>query len=173
MAGSSTIFVLHLEGIFVDQGVHESVVSLLGESLWDLSLIGGGILGGTAVELGDEVLEFAWDVVTELHLGPVVVDMAGEGAVGVGVLGHWAADVWLWVLSKLKLGPIVVNVAAESGIRMGVLWHWASDVWLWIFLGIGLNLGPIVVDMAAESAVRMGILWHWTSDVWLRVLTKL
>ena len=73
--------------------------------------------------------------------------MAAEGAVWMSILGHWASDVRLRILTKLNLSPVIVDVAGESGIWVSILWHWASDVWLWVLLNTGLNLGPIVMDV--------------------------
>jgi len=169
MAGWSTVLVLHLKGIVLDQGVHKSIISLLGESLWDVSLVAFGTL-----ELWNEVLKLAWGIF-KLKLGPVVVQEAAEGTVWVSVFRHWTSDVWLWVFLgiSLDLGPIIVQEAAESAIWVSIFWHWASDVWLWILLSIGLNLGPIIMKEAAEGAVRMGVLWHWSSNIRLWVLTGL
>jgi len=172
MSGWGSVGVLHFEGIVFDQRVHKSIISLLRESLWALSLVGAGILGDTTVEFWDEVLELAWNIILKLSLGPVVMKEAAESAVWVGVLWHWASDVRLWVFldTGLDLSPIVVQEAAEGAIWVSILWHWASDVRLWVLLSIGLNLGPVIMEEAAESAVWMGVLWHWASDVWLRVL---
>jgi len=51
---------------------------------------------------------------TKLNLGPIIVEVAGEGAVWVSILWHWTSDVWLWVLAKLKLSPVIVEMAGES-----------------------------------------------------------
>ena len=88
MTGWGTVFVLHLEGIVFDQGVHKSVISLLGESLWSFSLVGGRILGDTAIELWNEVLELSGNIISELSLGPVVVQEAAESAIWVSILWH-------------------------------------------------------------------------------------
>ena len=179
MSGWGSVGVLHFEGIVFDQRVHKSIISLLRESLWALSLVGAGILGDTTVEFWDEVLELTRNIILKLSLGPVVMKEAAESAVWVGVLWHWASDVRLWVLLSigLNLGPVVMEEAAESAVWMGVLWHWASDVWLWVLrvpdVSFKLSLSPIVVKEAAESAVWMSIFGHWTSVVWLRILVSL
>ena len=102
------------------------------------------------------------------------MQMAGESAVWVGVLWHWASDVRLWILLVVELSksPVVVEMAGESAIWMSVLWHWSSDVWLWVFLIVKLSKSPVVVEMAGESAIWMSILWHWASNVRLRILNS-
>jgi hypothetical protein len=120
-----------------------------------LSLVGAGILGDTTVEFWDEVLELAWNIILKLSLGPVVMKEAAESAVWMGVLWHWASDVWLWVLRvpdvsfKLSLSPIVVKEAAESAVWMSIFGHWTSDVWLRIL--VSLNLSPVIVEVTRES----------------------
>jgi hypothetical protein len=71
----------------------------------------------------------------------------------MGVLRHWASDVWLriFLIFELELSPIVVKVRGEGGIRMSIFRHWSSDIWLWILLIIQLKLSPIIMEMARES----------------------
>jgi hypothetical protein len=95
---------------------------------------------------------------------PIVVQVAGEGAVWMSVLWHWTTDIWLWILLLLSKSPVIVEVAGESGVRVGILWHWTSDIGLWILFQ--LSMGPVVVEVAGESAIWMGILWHWSPDIW-------
>jgi len=172
MSGWGSVGVLHFEGIVFDQRVHKSIISLIGESLWGLSLVGAGILGDTTVELWNEVLELTGNIITSLDLSPVVVQEAAEGAIWMSILWHWASDVRLWIFLgiSLDLGPIVVQEAAESAVWMGILWHWASDVWLWVLSSISLNLGPVIVEEAGEGAIWVSVLWHWASNIWLRIL---
>jgi len=74
---------------------------------------------------------------TGLKLGPVIVEVTGEGAIGMSILGHWTSDIWLRILgifdSCLKLCPVIVEMAGESGIWMSILWHRPSNIRLWIF----------------------------------------
>jgi len=167
MAGWVTVLVLHLEGVSLDEGVHESVVSLLGVLRWDDSLIRAGIRVGS-VEVWNEMLEL---LVLELEVSPVVVQVAAESAIWVGISWHWTSDVWLGVLASLGIGPVVVQVRGEGAVWVSVTWHWASDVGLWVLTGLGI--GPVVVEVARESAVWVSISWHWSSDIWLWVLINL
>ena len=123
MARWLAISIFHLDGVVLDHGSHESVISLLLESVWDDSLISSL---GIRVSWGESVN------VRQLQHGPVVVEVAGESAVWVSILWHWASDVGLWVFleTELHLSPIIVEMAGESAIGMSVLWHWSPNIWL-------------------------------------------
>jgi len=91
--------------------MHESIVSLVGKPVWDFSLVAA--LSSCSIEIREEVLKVSGldEVVVELSMGPVVVKMAGEGRIRVGISWHWASDVWLGVFANLEVSPVVVQVA--------------------------------------------------------------
>lgn len=115
-----TILVLHLKSVVLDEGSHEGVVSLLGESGWNRSLVSA--LGTHTVEVWKVVLELEGlnhnirSVIelivslSELEKSPVIMEMAGEGAIWVSISWNWSTDVWLWVLLKLGQSPVIVQV---------------------------------------------------------------
>ena len=50
-----------------------------------------------------------------LHMSPVIVEVAGECGIIMGVVWNWSSDVWLWVLIliSLSISPIVMNEARK------------------------------------------------------------
>jgi len=164
VSGWLTLIILEFDGIILNKGPHESIVSFFTESLRQLSLISVsrsmfGFPRSKIINLTDlDILlvvrigvRVNIHVVPSLNLGPVIVEMAGEGRVWMGVFRHWASDVRLWVFRQLELSPIVMQVGGESGVWVSILWHWASDIWLWVLASIQLNLSPVVVEVTGES----------------------
>ena len=106
MSGRLTIFVLHFESISRDQGVHKTVISLSHKSIWDSSRV--STLSLSIVEAWSKVFELLTlelDVgliirirVVQLSKSPVVMEVAGESAIGMSIVWHWSTNVWLWIL---------------------------------------------------------------------------
>jgi len=91
MASWATIPILHLQSVILVQGVHESVISLISKSSGNYSTISS--FGFSTLELGGE----SWDLGVKLSKSPVIVKMTREIGVRVGILWHWASNVWLWI----------------------------------------------------------------------------
>ena len=72
-------------------------------------------------------------VFSELHVGPVVVEGASKGGIGMSILWHWGSKIRLRILSHLKVSPIVMKSTGESRVWVSILRHWCSNVWLWVF----------------------------------------
>lgn len=69
------------------------------------------------MEVWVEVLELVhveFSVSIELSQSPVVMEVAGECGIRMGVSGDWATDVRLWVLFSLSQSPVVMEVAAKG-----------------------------------------------------------
>ena len=54
-------------------------------------------------------------ILVSLHMSPVIVEVAGECGIIMGVVWNWSSDVWLWVLIliSLSISPIVMNEACK------------------------------------------------------------
>jgi len=176
VAGRSSVHVLHLKGVVLNQGVHKAVITLLHEFGRNSSFV--TTLSTCTIEVGQEVLELlelnvlliVLRVVRLLHESPVIMEMAGESAIGVSVLRDWASDVRLGILVQLSKSPIVVEVRGESGVGVSILWNGPSDIGLGVFLIVKLGKGPVVVQVRRESAVGVCVLRNGASDIRLRVL---
>lgn len=119
-----SVLILHFNRVVLDKGPHKSIISLLSESGWNNSGV-ATLSFSVAIDWSESVDALNLNVflvvrrglaLGELQLGPVIVEVAGEGAVRMGVFGHWASNVWLWVLldASLNLGPVVVEVTREG-----------------------------------------------------------